>query len=177
MTCETTARPKKGKAGKPPRSVIAAEFGRLLLKQLKRTDKKDFSSQRSRDARDKISSSASPSRPQRELAVLSTAARTRSCSLRSPSCAPFLALAATDPGPAPAAATSEPAAATQQGAPPHMPLAAAGGVAGGDAPDAAGIETRRSWLPSRRTARHGAGARDRRHVRRCRGGYDYPVGA
>ena len=58
-----------------------------------------------------------------------------------------------------------------------MPLAAAGGVAGGDAPDAAGIETRRSWLPSRRTARHGAGARDRRHVRRCRGGYDCPVGA
>ena len=74
----------------PPTSVIAAEFGRLLLKQLKRTDKKDFgASQRSRDARDKISSSASPSRPQRELAVLSTAARTRSCSLRSPSCAPF----------------------------------------------------------------------------------------
>ena len=58
-----------------------------------------------------------------------------------------------------------------------MPLAAAGGVAGGDAPDAAGIETRRSWLPSRRTARHGAGARDRRRVRRCRGGYDCPVGA
>ena len=77
----------------PPTSVIAAELGRLLLKQLKRTDKKDFGArQRSRDARDKtdkISSSASPSRPQRELAVLSTAARTRSCPLRSPSCAPF----------------------------------------------------------------------------------------
>jgi len=48
--------------------------------------------------------------------------------------------AAPDPGPAPAVTTAEPAAAAQQGAPPHMPLAAPGGAVGGDAPDAVVIE-------------------------------------